>query len=129
VQQHAPPVMLDSFGASARLEIDLHWVHAVNLLVGVAAAVTNRDDQDEKLGMFLGDLRQNLDKIESPILPGVLLRIRQPIEPRLKLVQQKHRRRMPQKLKGELIRRYIGLARTDAFPLTFDVSAMRVAVE
>ena len=58
VEQHPPPILLDALGAAACLEINGDRVDAMHLLIGVAPAITHRDHQNQKIGVFLGDLRK-----------------------------------------------------------------------
>ena len=74
------------------LKIDQHRVDPVDLLISVGVAVTNRDDQDKQLRVLLGDLGKNLDEVEGPVAPRILLGVRQPVIPGLELVQDEHGR-------------------------------------
>ena len=74
----------------------------MNLLVGVAAAVANRNHQHEQIGVLFGNLRQNLNEVERPVLPRILLGVRQAVVPSLEFVQQQHGRRVTQQFKDEL---------------------------
>src|SRR5262249_4527569 len=87
VKEESTPI---AFGARA-LEVDEHRVHAMDLLVSISRAVPHRHDEHEQLRALLRDLREDLDEVEGPVLPRVLLRVRETIEPRLELVQQESR--------------------------------------
>lgn len=56
------------------------------LLIRVTAAIPYRNHQHQKVWPFFGNLGKDLDKVERPMLPWILLGIRQAIIPRLKLV-------------------------------------------
>ena len=129
VQQHPAAIQLDALGAAARLEVDGDRVDAMHLLVGVAAAVAHRDHQHQQVGALLGDLRKNLDEVERPVLPRVLLGVGQAVVPRLEFVQQQHRRLVLQQLDDELVRRDFGLGRALAVPLALDEGAVRMVLE
>ena len=129
VQQHAAPVLLNAFSVSACLEVDGHRVDAVHLLVGVAAAVAHRDHQHQQVRALLGNLRQDLDEVEGPVLPRVLLGVRQAVEPCLELVQQQHRGGVFKQFENQLVRRDVGLRRTHALPLALDVGAVGVPLQ
>ena len=129
VQQHAAAILLDALGAAARLEVDGDRVDAMHLLVGVAAAVAHRDHQHQQVGALLGDLRKNLDEVERPVLPRVLLGVGEAVVPRLELVQQQHCRLVLQQFDDELVGRNFGLGCALTFPLALDVGAMGVILE
>jgi hypothetical protein len=103
MQQHSAAVVLDTLGTTTSLKIDLHRIHPMDLLIGIGIAVPNRHDQRKEIGVFLGNLRQDLDEVERPVFPRILLGVGQAIKPSLKLIKQKHGRRMAQKLQYELI--------------------------
>src|SRR5262245_1750926 len=105
------------------LEIHLHWVNAVDLLVSIALSVSHGHDQHQELGMLLGNLRQELDEVEGPISPRVLLRVRQSIEPGLKLIQKERRRLLLQELQDERRGRDFGLLA----PLRLPHTAYKIA--
>ena len=67
-------------------EIDLDGIDPVNLLVGVGRAIPDGDDQHEEIGIFLRDFRKNLDEVECPILPGILLGVGEAVVPCLEFV-------------------------------------------
>ena len=92
VEQHPATVLLDAFGAAACLEVNGDRIDAMYLLVGIAAAIAHRDHQNQKIGALLGNLRKDLDEIERPVLPRILLGVGEAIVPRLEFVQQQHRR-------------------------------------
>ena len=129
VQQHPAAIQLDALGAAARLEVDGDRVDAMHLLVGVAAAVAHRDHQHQQVGALLGDLRKNLDEVERPVLPRVLLGVGEAVVPRLELIQQQHRRFVLKQLDDELVRRNFRFGRTLAVPLTLDEGAVRMVFE
>ena len=79
--------------------------------------------------MLLGDLRENLDEVERPVLPGILLGVGQAVIPCLKFVQQQHRRRVLQQFEDQLVRRDVGFGRAHTLPFALDVGAMRMAFE
>ena len=124
VQQHPAAILLDALGAATCLEVDGDRVNAMHLLIGVAAAVAHRDHQHQQVGPLLGDLRKNLDEVERPVLPRVLLGIGQAVVPRLELVQQQHCRLVFQQLNDEFVRRDFRLGCALAFPFAFDVGAV-----
>jgi hypothetical protein len=88
MEQQTTPVKL----RGRPFEIDFNRRYASNLLIRISGAVTNRYDQNQELGVLLGDLGKNLDEVKRPDLPGILLRIRQAVEPCLELIQQKRDR-------------------------------------
>ena len=67
-------------------EINNDRVDTLNLLKSIRVSVANGNDKYQQIGMLLGDLRENLNKVESPIAPWVLLGVRQPVIPRLEFV-------------------------------------------
>ena len=96
----------------------------MDLLVGITAAVAHGNHQDEQIRPFFRDLGKNLDEVERPILPGVLLAVGKAVVPGLELVQQQHRRLVLQQLDDELVGRDIGLGRPHADPFAFDEGAV-----
>jgi hypothetical protein len=88
VQQHPPPILLDTLGITTRLEVNGHWIDAVNLLVGIAAAIANGDYEHQQIRSLFGYLRKDLDKIERPVLPRVLPGVGQAVVPGLEFIQQ-----------------------------------------
>src|SRR5689334_19846559 len=62
------------------LEVNFGNFDAMDLLICIGGAVAHGDDQNEKVGMFLRDFGEDLDEIEGPSLPRVLLGIGQPVE-------------------------------------------------
>ena len=66
-------------------------IDAMHLLIGVASTVANRNHEHQQFRMLLGDLGQDLDEVERPVLPGVLLGVGQTVVPGLKFVKQQHR--------------------------------------
>ena len=79
--------------------------------------------------MLLGDLGKDLDEVERPVFPGVLLGVGQAVVPSLEFVQQEHRGGVLQQLEDQLVRRDISLGRAHALPLALDVGAVRMALE
>src|SRR5262245_25994177 len=63
VQKEALPITL----CEGTLEVDQYRIDPVNLLVSVGISVPHRDDQYEQLGVFLSNLRQDLNEIEGPV--------------------------------------------------------------
>ena len=68
-------------------EIHQHRIDALNLLKGVSASVSYRYGKHQQLGVLLGDFRKQLDEIERPFLPRILLRVREAVIPSLELVE------------------------------------------
>jgi len=61
---------------------------AVNLLKRLRLIVADGHHQRQEIGMVVGDLGQQLDEVEGPVAPRVLLCVGQAVIPRLELVQQ-----------------------------------------
>jgi len=125
VQEQAKPI-------SARVrafEVDLAWVDAVDLLVGLRLAVANRDNEHEQLGVFLSDLREKLDEVERPCPPRELLGVRQAVIPGLEFVEDERRWCVLEQLNEEFIARNVGALVALCLPFALDVRAVRVAVE
>ncbi len=74
------------------LEIDDDRVDALDLLEGVGLAVAHGHDQQELVGVLLGDLGQDLDEIEGPAPPRKLLGVGESVVPGLKFVEDQGRR-------------------------------------
>ena len=129
VQQHPATILLNPFGISTCHEVNGNRIDAMHLLVGIAAAIANRDDQHQQLGVLVGNFRQNLDEGECPVFPRVLLGIGQAVVPRLEFVEQQHRRGVLQQFKDQLVGRDVGFRRAHAFPFALDVGAVRMALE
>ncbi len=70
------------------LEIHKDGIDAVDLLIRLRLIVANGNEQHEQVGMVVGDFRQELDEIERPFAPRILLGVRQAVIPGLKFVQQ-----------------------------------------
>ena len=68
----------------------------MDLLVGIASAVSDGHDKYEKVRMLLCNFRKDLDEIERPVLPRVLLCVGQAVVLGLELVQQQHGRSVAQ---------------------------------
>ena len=127
MQQHPAAILLYSLGIAASHEVDGDWVNAMHLLIGVTAAVANRNDEHQQLRMLFGDLGQDLDEIECPVLPGVLLGVGQPVIPGLEFVQQQHCGGVLQQFVDQFVRRDVGLGGPHTLPFAFDVGAVRMA--
>ena len=54
----------------------------------IAAAIANGDHQHQQIRPLFGNLRKDLDKVERPVLPRVLLGIGQAVVPGLEFIQQ-----------------------------------------
>jgi hypothetical protein len=134
---HVHPVVEETVQQEAKavaarvrpLEVDLARVHAVNLLVRLGLAVADRDDEHEQFGVLLGDLGEELDEVERPRLPRVLLRVREAVVPGLELVEDERRRRVLEQLDEELVAGDVGALVALRLPLALDVRAVRVALE
>ncbi|KAF5029194.1 hypothetical protein DSECCO2_651140 [anaerobic digester metagenome] len=79
--------------------------------------------------MVLRNFGENLDKIECPLFPGILLGVGKAVVPCLEFVQQKHGRALSQHFDNELVGGYIRLTRPHTFPFALDVGAMGVPLE
>src|SRR5437764_234311 len=88
MKKHSPAVLLNPVRTTARLEIHLNGIHAMHLLVSIGTTVSNRDHEHQEIRMLLCNLRKYLNEVKRPGLPGILLGVRQTIEPRLKLIEQ-----------------------------------------
>ena len=53
--------------------------------------------------MFLRNFGQDLNEIERPVFPGILLGVGEPVEPGLELIQKEHHRGVMEELKYQLI--------------------------
>ncbi len=129
MQQHAAAILLDALGTAGRLEVDGDRVDAMHLLVGIAAAVAHRDHQHQQIGALVGNLRKNLDEVECPVLPRVLLGVGEAVVPCLEFVQQQHRRLVLQQFDNELVGRNFGLRCALTFPLALDERALWVILK
>src|SRR5438128_895292 len=79
--------------------------------------------------MLLGDLGENLDEVEGPAAPRVLLGVRQPLEPRLKLVQNEQRGLLLEHLDEDQVAGHVGLLVAEALPLALEEFPVRVPLE
>ena len=129
MQQHSASILLDPLGVAARHEVDGDRIDAMHLLIGVAATVTNRNHEHQQFRMLLGDLGQDLDKVERPVLPGVLLGVGQAVIPSLEFVQKQHRWGVLQQLEDKFVRRDVSFGRPHALPLALDEGAVGMALK
>ena len=129
MQQHAASVFLNLLRIAAGHEINGDRVNAVHLLIGVAAAVAYRDHQYQQIRSLFGDLREDLDEGESPVLGGLLLGVGQTVEPGLELIEQQHHRLLLQELYHQGVRKDVGGGSSCALPLAPDEHAVRMVLQ
>ena len=98
MEEHPPPVLLNPLWIAACHEINGNRINPMNLLVGIARAIANRNYKDQQIGVLFRDLGEDLDEIKGPILPRELLRICKAVKPGLEFVKQQHRWCVPQHL-------------------------------
>ncbi len=111
------------------LEIDQHRVHPVDLLIGVGAAVTHGDDQDEQFRVLLSDLGEDLDEVEGPVAPGMLLGVREPVVPCLELIQNEHGRLLLEHVEQNFLSWKLGFLITEVLPQRPSDRSLRVSLE
>jgi len=111
------------------LKVNNGGVHTLDLLKSIRVSISNRHNEHKQVGVFLGDLGQNLDEIEGPGSPGVLLGVGEAVIPRLEFIEDECRRRMLEEFQQNLVAGHIGPLVAGRLPLAFTVSAVRVVVE
>lgn len=98
------------------LKVNNDRVDPLNLLKGVRVSVANGNDKRQQIGMLLGDLRENLNEVEGPVTPWVLLGVRQPVIPRLEFVQDECGRCVFEHFMQNFVTGNISLLFARAFP-------------
>lgn len=111
------------------LEVHQHRVDTVNLLVRFRLVVTDGGNEDEQVGVVVGDFRKQLDEVERPVAPRILLCVGQAVVPRLEFVQQQCGGLGLEHLKEQVDVWQVGFGRSHAFPLALDVRSLGVLDE
>ena len=111
------------------LKVNNDRVDPLNLLKGVCVSVANGNDKYQQIGVLLGDLREDLNEVEGPVAPWILLGIRQPVIPRLEFVQDECGRCAFEHFKQNFVTGNIGLLVSQAFPFALTVISIRVLIE